>query len=143
MHKLQYENKNINIGKLHIELGDLGVVYYLTYDEENMYLQFPNLYKRETEQLDDEGNVIDTTITYEKSHFETVTEQQEQINENGEVETVEVELQKEVFETFDFESLQNQINEIINNHDPVPLPSLPTADERLEQLENAMLMMLM
>ncbi len=134
MLKLTFNKDNINIPKLHAEIGDLGLDYYLTHDGDSFYITLPTLFKREQQILNDDGEVVDTSVSYEVKSSVTEVVQDDEGNE--------VEIIKDVFSEYDFASLQSKIDDVISKHDPTPLPQIPTSEERLEQLENVLLMML-
>lgn len=112
MIKLTYVKTNINANKLHEELGDLGIKYFVKSDDTQFYLLFPDLIEQESDVLDVDGNLTDTVITYKKKIVSAVTENDEEGNETT----------KEVvtYEDFDMDTLKASIQSIIDAHDPTP-----------------------
>lgn len=124
MLKLNYSKTNINVGKLHGELGQLSDPYSLTHNDVEFNLIFPDLKKTETDILDEANNIIGTNVTYQKRSYQTVTED-------------EIEKQVEVWTeyTTEAEALISGIDQIISSHDPTPIPQPPTMEEKVQRLE--------
>jgi hypothetical protein len=112
MIKLSYGKTNINVTKLHDEFGDLGQQYFLTHDESEFHLMFPDLFGR-TEEVEGENPVN----FYEKQIITFDDEANQVIS----------------FEPFDIVPIQTQINGIIAAHDPTPIPAPKTEIEILQQ----------
>lgn len=125
MYKLIKSKEGININKFHGELGDLGLLYYLTYNESEFYLIFPDLKREETEVLDENEVVIDTIVSYKKREIQTLAETDEDGNEI----TKEV----EAWVDYDFSIIEGIINDTIANHDPTPTPQPKTELELLRE----------
>ncbi len=134
MLKLSYSKENINVNKLHVELGDLGEKYFLTHNETELFLSFPDLFKREINVNDEQGNITETVVTYEKKTTSSVTVKDEEENE--------VIKELDTYTVFDFISLQTTIDSIIAAHDPTPPQMLPTFEDRVAELENTILFIL-
>jgi hypothetical protein len=129
MLKLTYSKENININKLHGELGQLSDSYSLTHNDIEFNLMFPDLKKIETDILDEADNIIRTNVSYQKRLYQVVNE----ADEEGNV----IEKQVETWEdyTTEAEALISSINQIIASHDPTPILQPPTTEEKVQQLQ--------
>lgn len=117
MIKLSYDKTGINVGKLHDSLT-LSETFYLTHNDAEFHLMFPDLKEETTEIIDDEA-VIDTIKPYKK-RVELV-----EVDEEGN------EIIVESWVDFDFESIKSQIEQTIAEHDPAPVPQEPSLEEKL------------
>ncbi|GEM_PF-3525561 len=113
MLKLTYSKTNINIGKLHNELGQRSNPYSLTHNDVEFNLIFADLKKIETDILDEVDNVIGTNTTYQKRTCQTVTETDD---DDGNIIEKQVEIWIEY--TTEAEALISGIEQVITNHDP-------------------------
>ena len=104
MLKLEYENLNTN--KFHDELGDIGIKYYVTSKDNRTWLQFPDIKKH----IDKEQNTTYNIKRIEQEHFI--------------VDEIETTRDVTYWDSFDGESLINQIQNVVDNHDPTPIPEI-------------------
>jgi len=142
---LKYNNENVNSKKIKIELkSTLNENFILSYDETEFKLHFQDLKEIETQEVDDNGEVISTSVSVAKltKSTETVTETITSLNENGEEITEEVEKEIEVVkeEEFDINNLKAQIQNVIDNHDNTPLPRPKTQLEILQETIDALVL---
>lgn len=129
MLKLIYNKTNINIGKLHNELGQLSDTYSLTHNDVEFNLIFTDLKKTETDILDESDNVIETNITYQKKTYQTVTE----TDDDGNITEKQVEVWTEY--STEAEALISDIEQVIVSHDPTPIPQTPTMEDYILDID--------
>lgn len=122
MYKLTYsKNKDgviINPNVLHDSLSDLKEIFYLTHDDVEFHLIFPDLKEEITEVFDGE-TLIDMIKSYKK-RVEHV-----QIDEEGN------EIIAESWVDFDFELIKTQVEQVISEHDPTPKPEPISETEKI------------
>lgn len=110
MLKLEYTGLNTN--KFHDELSILEN-YILTSKDGTTTLTFTNLRKLETNIIVDEV-VTDTIIIYQKKRIENeIVRQDEQGNDIYD--------DIDYWDSFDFETLNTQIQSVVDTHDPLSL----------------------
>jgi uncharacterized protein YutD len=112
MLKLTYSKENINVNKLHSELGQLSDSYSLTHNDVEFNLIFPDLKKTETDILDKTDNIIGTNTTYQKRFYQTVMET------DDDEKATEKQVEKWEDYTTEVEALISGIEQVITNHDP-------------------------
>lgn len=132
MYKLTKSKTDINVNKLHSELGDLGLPYFLTYNDTEFFLSFPDIKREEAELLDENEAVIDTVVTFKKRIETVVSDTDEEGNkvENKVTDWVE----------FDFSVIESQIELTINNHNPSPLQQPKTEIQKMQEAIDFLLM---
>ncbi len=119
MLKLQFNKNNINMNKLHAELGDLSEEFMLTYSDVEFNLMFPELKEYEK----------DTGTKYQKKSYQTVKE----TDDDGMTTEKQVEVWTDY--TTEVEALISVIKQAIVDHDPTPIPEPPTIEEKVKMLE--------
>ena len=120
MYKLSNPKGGVNFNKIHEEIGNLEIPYYLVHDENSIIFIFPNIRREEVEIIVD-GEVVDTVITYKIGKETSLKE----LNEGGD------EVYKSTVEwlDFDFQKIEDIIDQKIALHDPTPLPLAVGQDE--------------
>ena len=126
MYIITHPLNDINIDKLHCELGDLGVDYSLNHNDQEFYIQFVQIYE---------------TLSHDENEQEirsyTIEVKSQVMDDDGN--SISVTSQ----EPFDMYALKAQIDSVIAEHDPTPMSQELTEAQKMQiQIDQIMIAVL-